>query len=162
MVIFQTWVHPFVFRVQVSLIRKDTSTRVWIFPKIFQNISNTLRISDTRNFHLATGVSPVVLFLTVGLFWVSTHYPWIQRQIFWWKTSKRGWNDAPLKQGSGNGFYLLFHPQAPTIKTSFHPVLTRCQECGRPWVTIFSFPTRLLKTLAFKFQPAGIRRFRHH
>lgn len=162
MVIFQTWVHPFVFRVQVFLIRKDTSTGVWIFPKIFWKISNTLRINDTRNFHRAMGVSPVVLFLTSGLFWVSTHYPWIQRQIFRWKTRKGGWNDAPLKQGSGNGFYLFFHPQAPTIETLFHPVLTHCQERGRPWFTIFSFPTRFLKTLALKFQPAGIHRFRFH
>ena len=67
MVIFQTWVHPLVCRVQVSLIRKDSSTGVWLFPKTFQKISNTLTITDTKIFHLATGVSPVVLFLTVSL-----------------------------------------------------------------------------------------------
>lgn len=67
MVIFQTWVHPLFCRVQVSLLRKDTSTGVWIFPKTSQKISNTLTVTDTKIFHLATGVSLVVLFLTMGL-----------------------------------------------------------------------------------------------
>lgn len=89
MVIFQTWVHPLVCRVQVSLIRKDSSSGVWIFPKTFQKISSTLTITDTKIFHLATGVRPVVLFLTVGLLWLSTHYPYIHRRIFRWKTSKK-------------------------------------------------------------------------
>lgn len=67
MVIFQTWVHPLFCRIQVSLLRKDTSTGAWIFPKTFQKISNTLTVTDTKIFHLATGVSLVVLFLTMGL-----------------------------------------------------------------------------------------------
>lgn len=67
MVIFQTWVHPLFCRVQVSLLKKDTSTGVWIFPKTFQKISNMLTVTDTKIFHLATGVSLVVLFLTMGL-----------------------------------------------------------------------------------------------